>query len=175
MEKDTYKYFKYPLELTEQNSATSLRNQNVSYLENFTIELKEFSGASKLFFSFDEKNPKSDSDFLKANDKPERDENFYDDSISIVKYLKDFQREETESLPTTESNNLTLIAKNSKYYQVKRGNNSSILYLSVKGFETENMFQVYVYNRTVNFEMSIHQKNSLVYLAACLLVAFLLL
>lgn len=138
VEKNSYKYYKYNLDdLTEDPSEKN----------KFTIELKELSGECELFYSFVEENPKSDDEFINSNSiKPDKDENF------IEKILQRFKRSQQISDSTN---------KKSKLYQITRPNAppNEVLYFSVKGLDTNNEFQVYVYNKTVVYNRSCSLKT----------------
>ena len=138
--KNSYRYFKFPLLVKSNGSATT---QN--YLDKFTIELENVEGNTELFYSFDDENPKSDSDFLQATAQTGPDTNFIEGKNMIEnKYLFEVLAYERafESLPRETKK---------KYYQISRPSNgqNELLYFSVKGYSDFNEFQVYVYNRTV--------------------------
>ena len=117
--KDSYKYFKFPL-VTKEN--------------NFTIQLKEINGTAELFYSFDDKTPKSDSDFVQNSDQSDIDENFSETNLKRIK---------RQSLETS-------VEEKSKYYSIVNKNNNETLYLGVKGVSDKlNKFQIYIYNRTI--------------------------
>lgn len=80
VEKNTYKYFKYPLVPIEARSG------NRTYQKEFTITMLEFKGDSKLQFSFDEENPKDTDDYGNESDNAkEADVNFYEDGTINMK------------------------------------------------------------------------------------------
>ena len=132
VEKNTYRYFKYPLKPLDDDSGEMV-------LKDFTIELEELVGSAELYFSFDNNNPKSDSDYIQSEDQTDRNENFIDDLV--------FRRNMQSVLRAEPSQNSE--AGNKKLYQVSNLNQSRILYFSVMGLMEENSVQVKIYNRTV--------------------------
>ena len=135
--KDSYRYFKYPLQAIEQNGTS--RDLVPTYLDKFTLELKILSGSSDLFFSFEDKNPKNEDDYLKVDAKADRDNNFYEYESILKRAKRNVDSYDNSSNPI-----------DVKYYQVNREGNGTVLYFSVKGLEEKNTFEVFVYNRTVN-------------------------
>lgn len=61
---------------------------------------------------------------------------------------------------------------NQKYYQIEKPQQppNDILYFSVRGLEDTNEFQVYVYNKTLNF--SVNVKSSSVLIAITLILNY---
>ena len=93
VEKDSYKYFKYSL--TPLNILNS-----TSYPDEVTIELKEFTGSSDLFTSFEDQNPKSNDDYVDI--KPtNREENFYEDELIRLKRNSPNSDGQTTTVSTT--------------------------------------------------------------------------
>jgi len=139
VEKDSYKYFRLDLFKNDSNSTDK-------YLSEFTFELKFISGRTELFYSFDDENPKSPSEYLNDNSNP-KDENF------IEKFFSDVNKLMREKLynPKIKSaeNNSTNYEK--KLYPVKIPPNgqNEIVYFSVKGLSDENEFQVYIYEEYI--------------------------
>lgn len=140
VEKDVYKYFKYPV-------PTSV-SSNQTVLDEFTIVMEQVAGSSELYYSFEEKNPKSESDYIKDSDPPgEKDENFYEDpeqGRSKPSAIKHRSVEVVQTLPVVYGEPLE-----TRYYLIKNPNASETLYFSLIGKEEENEVQVHVYNRTV--------------------------
>ena len=110
-------------------------------LKDFTIELEELVGSAELYFSFDNNNPKNDSEYIQSEDQPDRNENFIDDPV--------FRRNRRSVLRAEPSQNAKTTTGNKKLYQVSNLNQSRILYFSVMGLMEENSVQVKIYNRTV--------------------------
>ncbi len=145
VEKDTYKYFKYPLKPVSQGRNTMY---NTSYMEEFTIELQEFLGACNLFFSFEEKNPKSENDYGKESDTTaELEENFFEDEESYMKARRSQKSLRKDKRQVISENSLSEVQK-SKFYTISNPTGSDTLYFSLVGLEEENSVQVLVYNRT---------------------------
>ncbi len=136
VEKNTYKYFKFSLEKTPNNMSF---NQNVTYLENFTIELEKLNGDTEMFYSFNDENPKSNLDYIQKDPQKEPDMNFVEKNY--------------------ESKVIEINGENKKYYQVTRPKNQTLLYFGIKGYKEKNEFQIFVYNRTVNSSPSFHKNN----------------
>ena len=134
VEKNTYRYFKYPLKPLDDDSGEMV-------LKDFTIELEELVGSAELYFSFDINNPKNDSEYIQSEDQPDRNENFIDDPV--------FRRNRRSVLRAEPSQNAKTTTGNKKLYQVSNLNQSRILYFSVLGLMKENSVQVKIYNRTV--------------------------
>ncbi len=147
VEKDTYKYFKYSIKSTNRTLPRNFDNET-SYMDQFTIELQEILGSCNLFFSFEEKNPKSENDYGKENDMTtEPEQNFFEDEDSY----KRVRRSETnlrnvQSLKS--STHQDNEAQKSKFYTISNPTGSDTLYFSLMGLEEENSFQVLVFNRT---------------------------
>ena len=159
--KDSYRYFKYPLQAIEQN--TTSRDLVPTYLDKFTLELKILSGSSDLFFSFEDKNPKNDDDYLKIDTKSDQDVNFYEDESILKRTKRDVDSDVNSSIPI-----------DVKYYQVNREGNGTVLYFSVKGLEDQNTFEVFVYNRTVNETKNNSSNNYLLMASIVVAVVFIL-
>lgn len=156
VEKNTYKYFKYPLKSLDEE----VDSNDSTVLKEFTIELEELVGSAELYFSFDNSNPKNESDYVQSDDSSDRNENFIDDLV--------YRRcRRTIKLSGTRAEVLTDDtvgpSGNKKLYQVSNLNQSRILYFSVIGLMEENSVQVKVYNRTVTMSSSIsyHNGNSI--------------
>lgn len=127
VEKNTYKYYKVNLEKRKD-------------LKKFSVELKELRGRSRLYHSFKEENPKSDDDFLSNSTQPDKDGNYIEKMYSLVRLTPTGLR----------------ITDNTLYYQIERpdGVANDWLYMSVKGLDDVNDFQVIVYNRTIDIPSS---------------------
>jgi hypothetical protein len=151
VEQNTYKYFKLPLEQKQTNLSL---NQNVTYLDRFTIELEILNGNTNLFYSFDNENPKSDQDYIQIAPLKEPDMNFIEKNVLAKSSVSD--------------------GSNKKFFQVKRPENKTLLYFGVKGYKENNEFQIYVYNRTVNSSFSFHTNScsALLTISICLLSIF---
>ena len=124
--KDSYKYFKHILK----------PNQDGNY-SSFTIALKINNGSSKLFHSFEDPNPKSDSEYLteeglEVNNLKNTDQFFYLGENKVI-------------------DNDFLLDDNTEYYEVPNPEGlKGPLYLGVKGLEDENTFQIYIFNRSID-------------------------
>ena len=156
VEQNIYKYYKFNLLKPEENDTL-----NKTYLENFTIELKQLNGTTNLFFSFNETNPKSPTDFVQQNKPPEYDSNFIEipsNKSNLFSFSKFFLQKNEHLVENRASDN-----QKSKFYQISRpkSGQNEYVYLSVKGLDQLNEFQVYVYNRTVNSHTSIHKTFSI--------------
>jgi len=129
---NTYKYFEY--DLNSPDGVNKLKNQKTPQM---ALELEQYSGSSELFYSFYDKNPKSDEDFLKlTSTDDDRDENYVDDyekSPSI--YTKTRRANVQRSLENTCVDDKIL--KKSSVYKLENVNNSRRLYFSVKGVGQE--------------------------------------
>jgi predicted chitinase len=135
VEKDSYKYFRLPL--TNSNETF---NQT---LNEFTFELKILSGQTQLFYSFEDENPKSESDYLSNDNNPDQtDSNFIDSSNSY----RNKRSLKSNKIQKASDNNFEKIL-----YPVKRPVNgqNDIVYFSVKGLSDENNFQVYIYEEYI--------------------------
>jgi len=139
VEQNTYKYFKFSLEQKNPNSSL---NQNLTYFDKFTIELEIINGETNLFYSFTDENPKSDQDYIQNEPQKEPDMNFIEKNFLSKSVISD--------------------GSNKKYFQVKRPKNETLLYFGVKGYKEKNEFQIYVYNRTVNSSLSLHENNLII-------------
>jgi hypothetical protein len=165
VEQNAYKYFKFSLEKADENASSLASSSNKTYLDRFTIELKELNGSASLYFSFEENNPKAPSDLIQQNSQPEYDTNFIEIPENKSRKL-DLKTAKSE---TKASNR----AKKSQFYQVQRptAGQNEYLYVSVKGMDKLNEFQIYVYNRTVNFETSIHKNLNIFIFVMGLLIS----
>ena len=87
-----------------------------------------------MFYSFEDKTPQNESDFVQNTDQSDIDENF----------------SETISRRTRRNTHAAYasLEGDSKNYTVISVNNSDALYLSVKGVGDDNKFQIYIYDRT---------------------------
>lgn len=124
LEKNTYKYFKYPLDNVIE--------------EEFTIEIEILTGNTELFYSFEDQNPKDVEDSVKLNSTSpdtEIDGNFFEKIINRQKR----QLIELRNDPFK------------KYYTIKKPTDltAKTLYFSIKGYEAQNEFQMFIYNKTV--------------------------
>lgn len=127
VEKNEYRYYKYSIE-------QSLNKTNQS-LDSFSIELKIYEGSAKLYYSFDEENPKSKEDFLEINDDGS-DTNFIEKNKKIMAKSRKH-----------DDNSLDKI-----FYEINRpqtGKND-LLYFSVKGYDELNKFKVFVHSKVIN-------------------------
>ena len=135
VEKDSYKYFRLPL--TNSNETF---NQT---LNEFTFELKILSGQTQLFYSFEDENPKSESDYLSTNDnKPDQTDSNFIDSLTFYRNKRSLKSNKIQKA----SDNFEKIL-----YPVKRpvSGQNDIVYFSVKGLSDENNFQVYIYEEYI--------------------------
>ena len=132
--KNSYKYFK--MSLIESNKTNVSRTSDI--LKEITFELKQLAGSTELFYSFEDENPKSDSDYYKDENPDESDSNLIDKKTNLAKrYVKSIEKD-TYSKEAKNSND--------KLYPIRQSSNlSDIIYFSVKGFDENNEFQVYVY------------------------------
>ncbi len=126
VEKDSYKYFK--LSLRAQNTNAS----NRAFINEFTFKLTILSGNVGFFYSFEDQNPKSPSDYL-SNDNG-TDENF------VEKIFKIYKR------------NSILKSENEILYPVKSENDNEFVYFSIKGADEKNQFKIYVFEEYINQE-----------------------
>lgn len=157
IEKNTYKYFKYPLKPIETSNNTFMRQ--------FTIELQEIEGSAELFYSFEENNPKSEDDFVQEPDVVEKEINFYEDPVS-KRVRRDIQ---TES-----KSQMIFRSIKTKLYQIENPDGKDTLFFSVKGLEQNNSVVVQVYNRTVfNSQSSVHASYSIYSLMLTLILAYI--
>jgi hypothetical protein len=150
VEKNSYKYFKYPL----RPSNSSVNGE--MFLKKFTIELQEIEGSAELFFSFEDNNPKSDDDIVKETTSEDKEANFVEDSnVNRVKRNAGMHEENDEISKSVKT----------KFYQVDNPLGKEILFISVKGLEVNNSIEIQVYNRTVgektNSMNSVHYQNNL--------------
>ena len=152
VEKDVYKYFKYRLNPVQSLDDPS---ENATVLREFSIGLEEIKGAAELHYSFQDNNPKSDSDFVKDDVKSDRDENFIDD-IEALRVRRSFGRLVEDS----NSDNETVVG-NMKYYLIENPDLNSTLYFSLKGLEENNEIKVQVFNRTINTPSTINTTSSI--------------
>ena len=152
VEKDAYKYFKYRLNPVQSLDDPS---ENATVLREFSIGLEEIKGAAELHYSFQDNNPKSDSDFVKDDVKSDRDENFIDD-IEALRVRRSFGRLVEDS----NSDNETVVG-NMKYYLIENPDLNSTLYFSLKGLEENNEIKVQVFNRTINTPSTINTTSSI--------------
>ena len=81
IEINTYKYFTLPLEFMSTSNTTM---QSKIYLEKFTIELEDIVGRSILYTSFDEKNPKSDDDYISSENPAQKGEGNYFKNVNFL-------------------------------------------------------------------------------------------
>ena len=117
--KNSYKYFKLPI----------LKKEN-----KITIQLKQINGSVELFYSFDDKIPKTENDFIQNTDEFDIDENFNETYLIRIKRNK---------FSTSFEDNL-------KNYTIDMVENRDALYLSVKGVGDElNEFEINIYNITI--------------------------
>ncbi len=135
VEKDSYKYFRLPL-----TSSNETFNQT---LNEFTFELKILSGQTQLFYSFEDENPKSESDYLSTNDNnPDQTDSNFIDSSTTYRNKRSLKSNQIQKA----SDNFEKIL-----YPVKRpaDGQNDIVYFSVKGLSDENNFQVYIYEEYI--------------------------
>jgi hypothetical protein len=133
VEIDSYKYFKYQL-----NETLSSRS--------FTIELKQLTGDTKLFYSFETNNPKEDADNIKIPFDPSvKEENFYEDPVPIRRQRRNSNLNKINDFYEINKKS----SSNSKYYQIDP-KNKTIIYLSVKGYKNDNLFEVFIHNKVIN-------------------------
>ena len=130
VDKDSFKYF----ELSLTNQTSGFKN-SFTMPKNFTIELKQLNGSAELFYSFDEKYPKSKEDY-----------------ISNFENLNATEKKWTEKFKLNKKSN----KKVSKFYNVNSAlsNLSKTLYISVKGFDYRNEFQIFVHDKMLNSDVS---------------------
>ena len=122
--KDSYKYYKFPLS-TLENNQTLRSKANQGYL----IKLEILSGMSELFYSFEDKTPKSNNDFVQNSDNSDRDDNFYET------YLKRAKRDSSKV----------------KFYEINLQNNSETLYISVRGMaDGLNEFRIQILDHKID-------------------------
>ena len=120
-------------------------------MSEFTFELKFISGRTELFYSFEDENPKSPSEYLNDNNPDQKDENFIDFIEKLSKRINKVLEEKLyfQKVKSTENNSTKY---ESKLYPVKRPSNgqNEIVYFSVKGLNDENEFQVYIYEEYID-------------------------
>jgi len=136
VEKDSYKYFRLPL---TTNNATY--NQT---LNEFTFELKILSGSTELYYSFEDENPKSESDYLKDDTNPDQTDSNFIDSLFSLKNKRGLKSIITSQKSTDDFK--------TKLYPVRKPDNgqNDLVYFSVKGLnDEENNFQVYIYEEYI--------------------------
>ena len=130
VQKDKYKYFKYPVDAESKD---------------LTIELEQLSGLSQVFFSFENENPKSENDLVKINSEDnQRNENFYEvvieQSLSAVRSrVSELESGRVESVEAQQRSQIA----------VTNADGYATLYISVKGYEENNSFRVSVFNKSV--------------------------
>lgn len=137
VKKDSYKYFKYSVETSE----------------DLTIELEKLSGNSEVFFSFENEFPKSDADLVVNNEpdnKPNENFNEIEDQRLFPINIKTLAQLTKSVAPAIVKN-----SEKSTLYAVKNTNRDDTLYLSVKGYEETNTFKVNVFNKSI-----VIQKNN---------------
>lgn len=132
--RDSYRYFKY-----------SLKNEIVLFgWPEFNVELEELKGQSKLFYSFNETNPKDNGEFLNESFNETNDENFYE-VTSLNKTDKTFLKNNIMNFKF-----LTEVNEDKKnIYHIKNTLGHKTVFFSVKGVEDMNSFKINVKNSGV--------------------------
>ncbi len=133
VEKNSYKYFIYPLKPSDSIS------EEKDFSKKFTIELQEIEGSAELFFSFEDNNPKSDDDILTETDNEDKEKNFVEQNTDRLKRNARFQIQKNETKKSLKK----------KLYQVDNPLGKELLFISVKGLEINNSIEIFVYNRTI--------------------------
>ena len=151
VEKNTYKYFKYPLK------PDNFSGSNETFMERFTIELNEIVGSANLFFSFEDSNPKSDQDFVQETAGADKEANFLEGNQTIA--FGQMKRDNAEIMQHDDLRIVSRAVKKPKLYQVENPLGKNILFFSLKGLEANNSVQVHVYNRTVFNSQSSEDKR----------------
>ena len=129
----SYNYFKFNLEtIAEIFNVTNFIETPIQ----FNVGVTDIVGSTKLFFSFDEENPKDDEDYIIDVKTQKKEERFIQ------------------------------IKSKEKIYPICRPANTTTLYMSVKGLQGDNSFKLFIYNESVrinkctfNSIQSIHQSN----------------
>lgn len=157
VKKDSYKYFKYSLNATNTRNAAP---------KEITINLREISGSSEIFGSFDDPNPKSDDSFVKDIPIPDKEENFYEDE-TLRKKRQANKKSMTETIQP--SREVYTRAEKSQSITVQNPNGSGTLYLSVlgRGEGDDNQFDITIGKRNAGVIHNFSFLLTLVSLAAC--------
>ena len=109
--------------------------------------IQQVCGSTELFYSFEEKNPKSGEDYVRDEDRPgEKDENFGGDKVLKRRARRTRRMEMFGQMDGqfTEDNDeeMPVDVAVSKYYLIQNPNASVTLYFSLIGKEEENQVQV---------------------------------
>jgi len=138
--KNSYKYFNLNFEP---------KNENDTIPNKFTIEVKDIVGRTGLAFSFDDEQPKEDSDYVSDS----ASSSYYGNYIERFKTAVNLRKQRAD-----EKNN----EATSTLYQINRPENKTVLFLGLKGKADENEFHLYIYNKTVTNEIKKPSKVGLV-------------
>lgn len=140
---NSYKYFKL-----------NLLSQKQNYLKEFSIEFQELSGKSELFYSFDDENPKSDSEYIEDNNQNGRDENFIDKPINSSLKFQNYTTTHllNQLMPKTIEMKVRKSTPESAYYSFRNKDQKELIYFSVKGLSETNEFKIRVYDKYVSNE-----------------------
>lgn len=152
--KNNYRYFKFNL---TENIIEDIDRNYTGILNEFSVGLKDVKGSSKLWYSFDDENPKDPADLL-----------------SIVE-----QNTGGNYVEAKNSKRKRSVSSDEKYYQIKRPSGKEILFMSVKGIGETNEFEVYVYNRTIDVishanTMHININITILFNIICFIIASLI-
>ena len=150
---NSYKYFK----LSFDNQTIDLFNATDDTF-GFSIGVVNKLGRSNLFVSFDEENPKDPSDFLQSSNS---DSNLNGSYIEQRRVLKTGDNE----IETPEINYPQTI------YQVTKPGDKNVLFMSIKGAEEINEFEIFIYNRVIP---TMSGQNSILNANICFNLAILL-
>jgi uncharacterized protein YegL len=134
---NSYRYYQIPF----NNETIALFNITEDSF-SFSIGVIDKFGSTKLYASFEESNPKDPNEFLA--------------STNSVANLNGSYIEQRRISTVPKSTNETVEEVNypQTIYQVTRPINGTVLYVSIKGLDKTNEFEVFIYNRLIPMNSS---------------------
>lgn len=129
VEKGAYKYYKLDLK----------REKN---LKKFSINLAQLKGRTMLVHSFENENPISDDDLVTVDNSTDGEGNFVDEDDAAMTYLVQSNDDQSTSYEPWRIEQRAL-------YDIEPTDKDEQLYLAVKGYDDENEFEMFIYNRTI--------------------------
>jgi len=132
--KDAYRYFRFSLNADKGTGLVAAREM--------TIELDELEGAAEVFFSFEDANPKRESDYWSEDDSG-KDENYRESGEVVLDGKVMAGVNMAVRSGTGGGRNAT------RYYRVSNPEGKSPLFIGVRGGEARNEFRLAISNLTV--------------------------
>ena len=130
---NSYRYYQIPF---SNETIASFNVTEDSF--RFSIGVTNKFGSTNLFYSFDEPSPKDPNDFLASTNSQPNSLNG-----SYIEQRRGFIMERK-----SDDENVEIVYPQT-IYQITRPTNGTVLYVSIKGLEETNEFEVFIFNRFI--------------------------